>query len=65
MSVKPFLYIFIVPLVIWALDGVRIDGIFKKDSYYKARVLYLIITFTLSYLLVNFIMDFYINSRII
>ena len=65
MSVKAILYCIVVPLVIWALDSVRIDNIFKKNKYYAARCLYLIITISLSYLVVNFFFDFFINSTIL
>ena len=59
MNVKLLLYIFIIPFVMYALDGVNINSIFKKNKVMQARILYLMIIFALSYLLVNFIFDFY------
>lgn len=65
MSIKLILYIIFVPLSIWALDAINIENKFKKNRYYQARVLYLLISFALSYLSVNFLYDFYINTRFI
>ena len=64
MNVKLLLYIFVVPFVMYALDGVNINSIFKKNKVLQARILYIMIIFALSYLLVNFIFDFYDVSKI-
>lgn len=58
--VKLLLYIFIVPIVVISMDSVNINGIFKKgqSNYYHARLIYLFIVLSLSYLVVNFINDF-------
>ena len=64
MNVKLLLYIFVIPFVMYALDGVNINSIFKKNKVIQARILYLMIIFALSYLLVNFIFDFYDVSKI-
>ncbi len=61
--VRIILYIFFVPISIWALDAININGLFKKNSYYKARVLYLLFALSLSYLSVNFLMDFFISTQ--
>lgn len=57
---KLILYIFVIPLVIWALDSVNINVIFKfsKNVNYQSRVLYMAIIFSLSYLVVSFLCDF-------
>lgn len=65
MNVKFLLYIFVLPFVMYALDGVNINSIFKKNKVLQARILYVMIIFVLSYLLVNFIFDFYDVSKII
>ena len=44
------LYIIILPLVIWVVDGININSIFKKNRIYQARVIYIIIIFALTYL---------------
>lgn len=55
---KIIIYIIIIPLVIWSLDGINISNIFKKNRYYQSRVFYMICVFALSYLVVNFLSDF-------
>lgn len=57
---KLILYIFVIPFIIWALDSVNINVIFKlgKHTNYQARVLYMTIIFSLSYLVVSFLYDF-------
>ena len=52
------LYIIILLLVIWAVDGININSIFKRNRIYQARVIYIIIIFALTYLTVNFMYDF-------
>ena len=55
------LYIIILPLVIWAVDGININSIFKRNRIYQARVIYIIIIFALTYLTVNFMYDFIVS----
>ena len=57
---KFILYIFIVPLVVISMDSVNLNAIFKKgkSNYYHARMIYMFIVVSLSYLVVNFINDF-------
>lgn len=58
--VKFILYLLIIPIVVWSMDSVNINGIFKKgeSNYYQARVIYMMIVVSISYLVVNFINDF-------
>ena len=58
--VKLLLYLFIIPLVVYAMDIVNINGIFKKgqSNYYQARVMYIFLVMALSYDIVQFINDF-------
>lgn len=62
---KGILYIVMIPISIWALDSININGIFKKNKYYQARTLYLILSICLSYIVVNFFYDFFINTKFI
>ena len=57
---KFVLYLLVIPIVVWSMDSVNINGIFKRgqSDYYQARVMYMIIVASLSYLVVNFINDF-------
>ena len=65
MTIKTILYLVVTPLVIWALDSINITNVFKKNRYYQARALYLILSLSLSYLTVNFLYDFFMYSKII
>jgi len=58
--VKFILYVLVIPLVVFAMDSVNINGVFKKgkSNYYQARFFYMIVVMVLSYLVVNFIIDF-------
>ena len=52
------LYIIILILVIWTMDGININYIFKKNKIYQARTFYVMIIFSLTYLVTNFIIEF-------
>ena len=58
--VKFILYLLVIPIVVWSMDSVNINAIFKRgqSDYYQARVMYMIIVASLSYLVVNFVNDF-------
>ncbi|MBQ8682076.1 MAG: DUF1146 domain-containing protein [Bacilli bacterium] len=58
--VKLIIYILVIPIVVFAMDSVNINGMFKKgqSNYYQARVMYMIVVASISYLVVNFINDF-------
>lgn len=58
--VKLILYIIVIPVVVFGMDSVNINGIFKKgqSNYYQARIFYMLLVIGISYLVVNFIMDF-------
>ena len=55
---KLILYLVVAVITMWALDGVRINEIFKKNRVIQSRVVYLFITLSLTHLVVNFIYDF-------
>lgn len=62
MGLKTLLYIVVVPLVIWALDAINISNLFKKNRYWQARMIYVILALALSYLIVNFFFDFFLTT---
>ena len=64
MLLKAILYTIFTFVAIWALDSINITNLFKKNKYYASRVLYLMISVSLSYLVVNFLYDFFTYSRI-
>lgn len=63
MTPKLFLYIFITLIVVWTMDGLNINFIFKKNRILQARVFYLLVTLSISYLVTNFIYDFFLSSQ--
>ena len=52
------LYSIILVLVIWTMDGININHIFKKNRIYQARVFYIILVFSITQLVTTFIIDF-------
>lgn len=56
--IKFILYILVIPLVIYVMDSVNMNGIFKKNKIYQARMFYILLIFSLSYLITNFLYDF-------
>lgn len=64
MNIRTILYCVTVPIIIWALESLNLNNLFKKNRYYQARILYVVIALSLSYLLVNFFMDFFISTQI-
>ncbi len=56
---KFFLYVVVTILVIWAMDSININGIFKKGKIFQARLLYFFIGIALIYLITNFLMDLF------
>ena len=56
---KFFLYVVVTILVIWAMDSININGIFKKGKVFQARLLYFFLGIALIYLITNFLMDLF------
>lgn len=65
MNVKLILYIVILPLSLYALDSINVDNKFKKNKVYQARLLVLFLAMALSYLVVNFLFDVFLNSSFV
>ena len=63
MTPKLFLFFFITLVVVWTMDGLNINFIFKKNRVAQARVFYLLVTLSLSYLVTNFVYDFFLSSQ--
>jgi uncharacterized integral membrane protein (TIGR02327 family) len=60
---KFFVYIIVTIAVIWSLDAININAIFKKDHVLKARVFYFFLAISLIYLVTNFIMDLFTTTK--
>jgi len=65
MSAKFVIYFITTPIVIYSLDSININQIFKKNKINQARVFYLILALCLIYLLTNFIYDCFLASKFI
>lgn len=65
MNGKFFLYMPVTMLVIWAMDAVNINQIFKKNRVIQARVFYFLLGISLIYLVTNFIMDLFTSLKFI
>ena len=51
-------YILSAIIVVWSIDAVNINIIFKKNKVMQARVFYLVLVFVFTYLLGSFLYDF-------
>ena len=58
MNIKVYFYVFFTMLSAYALSGVNFDHWMKKNKVWEARILVLIISFAMGYLLTNFASDF-------
>ena len=65
MNGKFFVYVIVTILVIWAMDSVNINGIFKKNKIVQARVFYFLLGISMIYLITNFIMDIFTSIKIL
>lgn len=65
MSGKFFVYVVVTILVIWAMDSININGIFKKNKIFQARIFYFLLGISMIYLITNFIMDIFTSVKIL
>lgn len=56
--VKFALYILSAIIVVYSMDGVNINFIFKKNKIIQARIFYLVLVLCFTYLLTSFLYDF-------
>jgi len=63
--IKAILYIMLLPFTIWAMEGLDLNRFFKQSRIVQARIMYLMLAISISYLVVNFLYDFFINFKII
>ena len=64
MSAKYFIYILVGILVVWSFDSLNINSLFKKNRVLQARLLYFMLALSMTYLVTNFIWDFFTVSKI-
>ena len=56
--IKFILYLLVIPIIIYAVDSVNINKLFKANKMYQAKIFYILIVFSLAYLVTNFLCDF-------
>lgn len=64
MNAKAILYIIVTIIVVWALESININQIFKKNRELQARILYFFIALSIIYPVTNFIWDFFLVTKI-
>ena len=64
MLAKFFLYVIVTILVIWSMESVNINQIFKKNRLYQARVFYFFLGISLFYLVTNFFLDLFTSIKL-
>ncbi len=63
MKGKFLIYIISTILVIWSMESVNINQIFKKNKILQARIFYFLLGISLIYLVTNFFMDLYTSIK--
>lgn len=65
MMIKAIMYAIMLPFTIWALEGLELNKLFKQSRIIQARITYMLISISISYLVVNFLYNFYECFKII
>ncbi len=62
---KIVLYLITVPFIIWIVESINLNQIFKKNRVYQAQLFQLVLVMIISYLLVNFFYDLFFMTILI
>ncbi len=65
MTGKIIVYIIVAVGVIWSLEAVNINGIFKKNRVIQARLFYFFLGLSMMYLVTNFIWDLFTAIKLL
>lgn len=65
MNIKMLLYIIMTPTSIWIISSMNLEKIFKKNKTMQIIMFYVFVSLGITYLVVNYMYDFYEVSRII
>jgi len=65
MNIKFYIYILVIPLMIWTVMSLNLERYFKKGHTTQIKIFYITISLIFAYLLVNFLYDFYSVSAIV
>lgn len=63
MSAKWIVYLITTPFVIYSMDAIQINQIFKKNKVMQARLFYFFLAVGLIYLVANFVYDLFLSSK--
>ena len=63
--IKVILYLITIPLSIWVLESINLNGLFKRNRITQIKILYLMLSLSLAYLVTNFLVDFANNFNFI
>ncbi len=59
MDYKIYVYVFFSMLSAFALSGINFEKIIKKNRIWETRVLVLLLSLVMGYLVTNFILEFF------
>ncbi|MBQ9072819.1 MAG: DUF1146 domain-containing protein [Bacilli bacterium] len=57
--IKIMLYMLVFLFIIWAMEGLDLNKLFKQSRILQARIIYIVIALSLTYLTTNFLFDFF------
>jgi len=61
--IKIYLYLLTIPLSMWTLEAININGLFKKNRVMQIKVLFVMLSLSLAYLFTSFLYDFSTNMN--
>jgi uncharacterized membrane protein YwzB len=65
MNIKVYIYIITTLLSVYTLTGINFDKFWRKGKVIEARIFVIMLSLVMSYLLTNFIVDFFLSSKIL
>ena len=64
MNYKLLVYVFNIMLCIFSLSGINFEKLIKRDRIWETRILVMVLSLVLAYLLTNFLFDFLSVSKL-
>ena len=59
---KILLYFLMFFITVFSIDSININRIFKPNKVLQARIFYLLLTISISYMVTNFFYDLYLST---
>lgn len=63
--VKSLLYVLFTLISAYILSSINYNNFFKKNKIVEAKIFVILLSFIMSYLLTNFVVDFILSSSIL